>query len=144
MLLHTNTKYTICDCYFFQVFHDLFPPDRNMDDILDSNPNDHSSFPIKRWMACHDLVPCMGGATFCWSVRVCNDKKKGMWQWKVGQRASLLCVKLGGKRQCIFALQIRIGLNHVVEKANKIIVDRHFLTGVEDRGQLSCHKVVVR
>ncbi|CAO4385461.1 unnamed protein product [Caenorhabditis nigoni] len=39
--------------------------------------------------------------------------------------------------------QIRIGLNHVVEKANKIIVDRHFLTGVEDRGQLSCHKVVI-
>ncbi|UMM41704.1 hypothetical protein L5515_017851 [Caenorhabditis briggsae] len=39
--------------------------------------------------------------------------------------------------------QIRIGLNHVVKKANKIIVDRHFLTGVEDRGQLSCHKVVI-
>ncbi|CAI2357096.1 unnamed protein product [Caenorhabditis sp. 36 PRJEB53466] len=39
--------------------------------------------------------------------------------------------------------RIRIGLNHVVEKANKIIVDRHFLTGVEDRGQLSCHKVVI-
>ncbi|CAL2050096.1 unnamed protein product [Caenorhabditis brenneri] len=39
--------------------------------------------------------------------------------------------------------RIRIGLNHVVEKANKIVVDRHFLTGVEDRGQLSCHKVVI-
>ncbi|KAF1747944.1 hypothetical protein GCK72_024410 [Caenorhabditis remanei] len=39
--------------------------------------------------------------------------------------------------------RIRIGLNHVVEKANKIIVDRHFLIGVEDRGQLSCHKTVI-
>lgn len=39
--------------------------------------------------------------------------------------------------------RIRIALNHVVEKANKIIVDRHFLIGVEDRGQLSCHKVVI-
>uniref|UniRef100_A0A8R1DZF6 Uncharacterized protein n=1 Tax=Caenorhabditis japonica TaxID=281687 RepID=A0A8R1DZF6_CAEJA len=39
--------------------------------------------------------------------------------------------------------RIRIGLNHVVEKANKIIVDRHFLAGVEDRGQLSCHKVLI-
>uniref|UniRef100_A0A1I7T783 MSC domain-containing protein n=1 Tax=Caenorhabditis tropicalis TaxID=1561998 RepID=A0A1I7T783_9PELO len=39
--------------------------------------------------------------------------------------------------------RIRIALNHVVEKANKLIVDRHFLTGVEDRGQLSCHKVVI-
>lgn len=39
--------------------------------------------------------------------------------------------------------RIRIGLNRTVANANKFIVSRHFLAAVEDRGQLSCHKVVI-
>ena len=71
--------------------------------------------------------------------RVSGDKKATT---KKKQHDS--CGKWGKERNVFLFLQIRIGLNHVVEKANKILVDRHFLIGVEDRGQLSCHKTVVR
>ncbi|CAI5454563.1 unnamed protein product [Caenorhabditis angaria] len=39
--------------------------------------------------------------------------------------------------------RIRIGLNKCIENANKYLVDHHFLLGIEDKGQISCHKVVL-
>ncbi|CAB3400585.1 unnamed protein product [Caenorhabditis bovis] len=39
--------------------------------------------------------------------------------------------------------RIRVGLNEAVAEANAMIVNRHFLIGIEDRGQLSCHKTVI-
>ena len=38
---------------------------------------------------------------------------------------------------------MRIGLRHVVQSANKILIKHNILAGIEDRGQLSCHKVMV-
>lgn len=40
-------------------------------------------------------------------------------------------------------LQLNIGLRHCVQSANKLLIKKNLLIGVEDRGQLSCHKVVV-
>ncbi|VDP02971.1 unnamed protein product [Heligmosomoides polygyrus] len=39
--------------------------------------------------------------------------------------------------------QIRIGLRHCVQSANKVVLKNNILAGVEDKGQLSCHKVVI-
>ncbi|KJH44236.1 hypothetical protein DICVIV_09747 [Dictyocaulus viviparus] len=39
--------------------------------------------------------------------------------------------------------QIRNGLRHCVQSANKVLVKDNLLAGVEDKGQLSCHKVVI-
>ncbi|CAI4227038.1 unnamed protein product [Auanema sp. JU1783] len=43
----------------------------------------------------------------------------------------------------IIRKQIRIGLRHSVQSANKVLIKNNILAGVEDRGQLSCHKVVI-
>ncbi|VDO56030.1 unnamed protein product [Haemonchus placei] len=43
----------------------------------------------------------------------------------------------------IIRKQIRIGLRHCVQSANKILIKNNVIAGVEDKGQLSCHKVVV-
>ncbi|PAV60057.1 hypothetical protein WR25_19543 [Diploscapter pachys] len=39
--------------------------------------------------------------------------------------------------------QIRIGLRHCIYSANKVLLKHNVLCGIEDRGQLSCHKVVI-
>ncbi|VDK47363.1 unnamed protein product [Cylicostephanus goldi] len=43
----------------------------------------------------------------------------------------------------IIRKQIRIGLRHCVQSANKVLIKNNMIAGVEDKGQLSCHKVVV-
>ncbi|EPB80532.1 hypothetical protein ANCCEY_00429 [Ancylostoma ceylanicum] len=43
----------------------------------------------------------------------------------------------------IIRKQIRIGLRHCVQSANKVLIKNNMLAGVEDKGQLSCHKVVI-
>ncbi|KAK6024922.1 hypothetical protein OSTOST_09191 [Ostertagia ostertagi] len=43
----------------------------------------------------------------------------------------------------IIRKQIRIGLRHCVQSANKILIKNNVIAGVEDKGQLSCHKVVI-
>ncbi|PIO69807.1 8-oxoguanine DNA-glycosylase [Teladorsagia circumcincta] len=43
----------------------------------------------------------------------------------------------------IIRKQIRIGLRHCVQSANKILMKNNVIAGVEDKGQLSCHKVVI-
>lgn len=35
-------------------------------------------------------------------------------------------------------------MRHCVQSANKVLIKSGFLAGIEDRGQLSCHKVVVK
>ncbi|CAJ0917878.1 unnamed protein product, partial [Mesorhabditis belari] len=44
----------------------------------------------------------------------------------------------------IIRKQIRIGLRHCVQSANKILMRYGYLAGIEDRGQISCHKVVIQ
>lgn len=46
---------------------------------------------------------------------------------------------------CILIIRkhMLIGLRHCVQSANKLLVKSDMLAGVEDRGQLSCHKIVV-
>ncbi|VDM52806.1 unnamed protein product [Angiostrongylus costaricensis] len=39
--------------------------------------------------------------------------------------------------------QIRVGLRHCVQSANEVLIKNNIMAGVEDKGQLSCHKVVV-
>ncbi|CAD6185553.1 unnamed protein product [Caenorhabditis auriculariae] len=39
--------------------------------------------------------------------------------------------------------KIRVGVRHCVEGANKVLLRHHLLIGVEDKGQLSCHKVTL-
>ncbi|CCD65708.1 BPH_2 domain-containing protein [Caenorhabditis elegans] len=70
-------------------------------------------------------------------------QSKGGWPVMIWCLVWAVLLFVGVYACAMIRRRIRIGLNHVVEKANKIIVDRHFLTGVEDRGQLSCHKVVI-
>ncbi|KAK5985928.1 hypothetical protein GCK32_002395 [Trichostrongylus colubriformis] len=43
----------------------------------------------------------------------------------------------------IIRKQIRIGLRHCVQSANKILIKNNVIAGIEDKGQLSCHKVVI-
>ncbi|PAV60458.1 hypothetical protein WR25_10588 isoform B [Diploscapter pachys] len=43
----------------------------------------------------------------------------------------------------ILRRQIRIGLRHCIYSANKVLLKHNVLCGIEDRGQLSCHKVVI-
>ncbi|MFH4980140.1 hypothetical protein AB6A40_006849 [Gnathostoma spinigerum] len=43
----------------------------------------------------------------------------------------------------IIRKQISIGLRHTVQSANKVLIKSDMLSGVEDRGQLSCHKIVI-
>uniref|UniRef100_A0A1I7XVF7 DUF2500 family protein n=1 Tax=Heterorhabditis bacteriophora TaxID=37862 RepID=A0A1I7XVF7_HETBA len=43
----------------------------------------------------------------------------------------------------IIRKQIRVGLRHCVQSANKILLRSNILAGIEDKGQLSCHKVVI-
>ncbi|CAJ0575980.1 unnamed protein product, partial [Mesorhabditis spiculigera] len=58
----------------------------------------------------------------------------------------LWCFTLfGGIIGCaIIRKQIRIGLRHCVQSANKILMKYGYLAGIEDRGQISCHKVVIQ
>uniref|UniRef100_A0A0N5ATN8 Inner membrane protein n=1 Tax=Syphacia muris TaxID=451379 RepID=A0A0N5ATN8_9BILA len=43
----------------------------------------------------------------------------------------------------IIRKQILVGLRHCVQSANKFLVKSDILAGVDDRGVLSCHKVVI-
>ncbi|GMS89474.1 hypothetical protein PENTCL1PPCAC_11649, partial [Pristionchus entomophagus] len=44
---------------------------------------------------------------------------------------------------CVLRKQMRVGVRHAVQGANKILLKHGILAGVEDRGQISCHKVVI-
>ncbi|GMR33488.1 hypothetical protein PMAYCL1PPCAC_03683 [Pristionchus mayeri] len=44
---------------------------------------------------------------------------------------------------CVLRKQMRVGLRHAVQAANRILQRHGILAGVEDRGQISCHKVVI-
>ncbi|KHN88346.1 hypothetical protein Tcan_15693 [Toxocara canis] len=57
--------------------------------------------------------------------------------------AWMLILVLGIICVLIIRKHMLIGLRHCVQSANKLLVKSDMLAGVEDRGQLSCHKIVV-
>ncbi|RCN30065.1 hypothetical protein ANCCAN_24174 [Ancylostoma caninum] len=40
-------------------------------------------------------------------------------------------------------MEFALVLRHCVQSANKVLIKNNMLAGVEDKGQLSCHKVVI-
>ncbi|GMT33574.1 hypothetical protein PFISCL1PPCAC_24871, partial [Pristionchus fissidentatus] len=52
-------------------------------------------------------------------------------------------VLLGIVGCCVLRKQMRVGMRHAVQSANKILVKHGVMAGVEDKGQISCHKVVI-